>query len=340
MATKLKVAVLGGGSFGTAIANIIACNQHQVYLWMRSGEQATASQLARENTRYLPGYRLHDDLMISADLAQAVRGAQLVFVSIPSHSFRAVVREARAYLDPGAMVISTAKGIEPEGFTLMSQILEQELPGHSIGVLSGPNFAKEIVQQQQTGSVIASESDALISCVQKTLCSSTFRVYANHDRYGVELGGALKNIYAIICGMAAALGAGHNTQAMLLTRSLAEMGRFAQLMGANPMTFLGLAGVGDLILTCTSDLSRNYRVGFALGQGKALDEIVANLGQVAEGVNTLRQVKQKADELGVYMPLVSGLYAVLFQGKAIHEVAARLMMGEQNHDVEFIKNRS
>jgi glycerol-3-phosphate dehydrogenase (NAD(P)+) len=339
MSKVLKVAVLGGGSFGTAIANIIACNEHQVYLWMRSVEQAETCQKERQNARYLPGYILNSALTITADMALAVSDCHLVFVSIPSHSFRAVVKQIKPHLAEDAMVISTAKGIEPEGFTLMSQILEQELPGHRIGVLSGPNFAKEIVQQQQTGSVIASEDDSVIGCVQQTLCSSTFRVYANHDRYGVELGGALKNIYAIICGMAAALGAGHNTQAMLLTRSLAEMGRFAQLMGANPMTFLGLAGVGDLILTCTSDLSRNYRVGFALGQGKALDDIVANLGQVAEGVNTLRQVKQKADEMGVYMPLVSGLYAVLFQKMAIADVARGLMMGEQNHDVEFMKVR-
>lgn len=339
MSKVLRVAVLGGGSFGTAIANIIACNGHQVYLWMRSPEQAAAFQSAGENTRYLPGYKLNPALTITADMSLAVSGCQLVFVSIPSHSFRSVVNQMKPYLAADAMIISTAKGIEPEGFTLMSQILEQELSGHSIGVLSGPNFAKEIVQQQQTGSVIASEDDSVIACVQHTLCSPTFRVYANHDRYGVELGGALKNIYAIVCGMAAALGAGHNTQAMLLTRSLAEMGRFAQLMGANPMTFLGLAGVGDLILTCTSDLSRNYRVGYALGQGKALDDIVANLGQVAEGVNTLRQVKQKADEMGVYMPLVSGLYAVLFQKMAIADVARGLMMGEQNHDVEFMKQR-
>ena len=336
----LKVAVLGGGSFGTAIANIIACNGHQVYLWMRSVEQAAECQVVHENSRYLPGYKLNTALTVTADMAQAVADSDLVFVSIPSHSFRAVVKQMKVHLSEDAMVISTAKGIEPEGFTLMSQILEQELPGHRIGVLSGPNFAKEIVQQQQTGSVIASEDDSVIACVQHTLCSASFRVYANHDRYGVELGGALKNIYAIICGMAAALGAGHNTQAMLLTRSLAEMGRFAQLMGANPMTFLGLAGVGDLILTCTSDLSRNYRVGFALGQGKQLEEIVANLGQVAEGVNTLRQVKQKADEMGVYMPLVYGLYAVLFQNKAITDVARGLMMGEQNHDVEFMKVRN
>ena len=337
MSKKLKVAVLGGGSFGTAIANIIACNNHQTFLWMRSGEHASACQLARQNARYLPGYMLHEQLMITSDLGQAVTDADLVFVSIPSHSFRAVTRQLKPLLADDTIVVSTAKGIEPEGFTLMSQILEQELPGHPIGVLSGPNFAKEIVQQQQTGTVIASESERVINCVQETLKSSTFRVYANHDSYGVELGGALKNIYAIICGMAAALGAGHNTQAMLLTRSLAEMGRFAQMMGANPMTFLGLAGVGDLILTCTSDLSRNYRVGFALGQGKKLDEIVASLGQVAEGVNTLLQVKHKADELGVYMPLVSGLHAVLFENKPIAEVARGLMVGEQADDVEYLR---
>lgn len=332
-----KITVLGGGSFGTAIANIIACNQYPTYLWMRSAEQAEATAAAHENTRYLPGYALNKGLVITADLADAVVGADLIFISIPTHSFRAVTQMIKPLLDAHTMVVSTAKGIEPEGFTLMSQILEQELPGHAIGVLSGPNFAKEIVQQQQTGTVIASESDALTTAVQRTLKSETFRVYANHDRYGVELGGALKNIYAIICGMAAALGAGHNTQAMLLTRSLAEMSRFAQVMGANPMTFLGLAGVGDLILTCTSDLSRNYRVGFALGQGKQLDEIVASLGQVAEGVNTLRQVKQKAGELGIYMPLVNGLYAVLFEGRAISEVARGLMVGEQADDVEFLR---
>ena len=336
MTSGLTVAVLGGGSFGTAIANIISYNHHKTYLWMRSAERAAHCELARENIHYLPGYRLAENLIITADLETAIKESDLVFVSIPSHSFRDVTRSISPLLRPDAIVVSTAKGIEPLGFTLMSQILEQELPNHPIGVLSGPNFAKEIVRQQQTGSVIASEDERVISCVQKTLCSETFRVYANHDRYGVELGGALKNIYAIICGMAAALGAGQNTQAMLLTRSLAEMGRFAQVMGANPMTFLGLAGVGDLILTCTSNLSRNYQVGFALGQGKPLNEIVANLGQVAEGINTLKQVKIKSDEMGVYMPLVTGLYGVLFEQKSIAEVARSLMLGEQNTDVDYM----
>lgn len=339
MNKHLKVAVLGGGSFGTAIANIVAANNHHTCLWMRSTEQAEKCQSERQNNRYLPGVPLHSQLRITADLEAAVGDADLIFVSIPSHSFREICRLLKPLLPSNTVVVSTAKGIEPVGFTFMSQIIEQELPGHPVGVLSGPNFAREIVQQQQTGTVIASENQRVIDIVQHTLKSPSFRVYANHDRYGVELGGALKNIYAIICGMAAALGAGHNTQAMLLTRSLAEMGRFAQVMGANPMTFLGLAGVGDLILTCTSDLSRNYRVGFALGQGKDLNEVVGSLGQVAEGVNTLRQVKQKADELNVYMPLVTGLYAVLFENRAIKDVAHGLMVGEQSNDVEFLEKR-
>lgn len=336
MTRELKVAVLGGGSFGTAIANIIATNGHLTCLWMRDAEAAASIEQTRENSRYLPGYPLHPALHITADLTRAVTGSDLIFVSIPSHSFRQVTRDIKPLLKPEAMIISTAKGIEPEGFTLMSQILEQELPEHRIGVLSGPNFAREIVQQQQTGSVVAGEDDELLACVQNTLRSETFRVYANRDRYGVELGGALKNIYAIVCGMAAALGAGQNTQAMLITRSLAEMGRFASHLGANPMTFLGLAGVGDLILTCTSDLSRNYRLGYALGQGKSLEETITSLGQVAEGVNTLRQVKQKADEAGVYMPLVSGLHAILFEGKKIADVARGLMLGENNFDVDYL----
>lgn len=337
MTETLTLAVLGGGSFGTAIANIIAANGHRTFLWMRDSEAAAKTQAERENHRYLPGHRLVEGLQVTSDLKQAVADCDMVFVSIPSHSFRAVTRELAPLLRSDAMVVSTAKGIEPEGFTLMSQILEQELPEHAIGVLSGPNFAKEIVARQHTGTVIASDNSELIKRVQACLRSETFRVYANPDRQGVELGGALKNIYAIICGMAAALGAGHNTQAMLLTRSLAEMGRFAHAMGANPMTFLGLSGVGDLILTCTSDLSRNYRVGYALGEGKPLDEIVSGLGQVAEGVNTLRQVKQRADEMEVYMPLASGLYEVLVNGKAINDVVRELMLGEQTHDVEYMR---
>jgi len=332
---ELTIAVLGGGSFGTAIANIIALNGHSTFLWMRDTERAERCQSERENHEYLPDYKLSDNLDITADLEGAVANSDVVFISVPSKSFREVTRKAAHYLQANTIVISTTKGIEPGGFTLMGEILEQELSDVRIGVVSGPNFAKEIVQQQQTGSVIASSDPSVVKCLQQVLCSASFRLYSNEDRYGVELAGALKNIYAIVSGFADALGCGKNTQAMILTRSLAEMGRFAQELGANPMTFLGLAGVGDLILTCTSDLSRNFRVGQAIGQGKSLDEAVGALGQVAEGVNTVRTVKHKADELGVYMPLLTGLYGVLFEERELTAVIEGLMMGEQNTDVEY-----
>ena len=333
--SKPIVAVLGGGSFGTAIANIAALNGHRTYLWMRHIERAASCQASRQNSEYLPGYTLDDNLIITADLAEAVSSSDVVFISVPSSSFRAVTQQVAPFLSPEAVVVSTTKGIEANTFDLMSQILEQELPDRHIGVVSGPNFAKEIIEKQLTGTVVASDDSLVLQRIQSILSSDTFRVYANTDRYGVELGGALKNIYAIITGMAAAYGVGGNSQAMVLTRSLAEMGRFANSMGADPMTFLGLAGVGDLILTCTSDLSRNYRVGYGVGQGKSLDEVVAELGQVAEGVNTVKLVKQKAEEMGIYMPLATGLYAVLFEGKGIEEIVSSLMQGEQSNDVEY-----
>ncbi len=333
--TPKVVTVLGGGSFGTAIANIVATNGYATYLWMRDAERAAKCQRERENPEYLPGYSLHANLTVTADLEVAVRQSELVIVSVPSESFRQVTRLAAPYIQPGVIVVSTTKGIEESGFTLMSQILEQELENVRIGALSGPNFAKEIIQHQHTGTVIASEDEGLCTTVQQVLSSETFRIYSNRDRYGVELGGALKNIYAIVSGMAAALGSGHNTSAMLLTRSLAEMSRFGSVLGADSMTFLGLAGVGDLVLTCSSNLSRNYRVGYLLGQGKSLQAALVEVGQVAEGVNTLKIVKHKADELGVYMPLVSGLYAILFERRDIAAVVQRLMTGEMSQDVDL-----
>lgn len=335
MTTINSVAVLGGGSFGTAIANIIAVNGLDTYLWMRNAKRAADCQQQRENPEYLPGYHLDDKLTITSDFNLAVVDRDVIFISVPSESFRSVAHAVSTKLKPGALVISTTKGIEAEGFTLMSQILEQEMPGTEIGCLSGPNFAKEIIQKQLTGTVIASEFESITHNIPRILSSDTFRVYVNHDRYGVELGGALKNMYAIMAGMAGAIGVGHNSVAMLLTRALAEMGRFAQKLGANPITFLGLSGVGDLILTCTSDLSRNYRLGYAVASGKSIGAAKDEIHQSVEGVNTVKLVKHKADELGVYMPLVNGLYAVLFERKPLREVMRNLMLSEQNTDVEF-----
>ena len=218
---------------------------------------------------------------------------------------------------------------------LPSQILEEQLPQCEIGVISGPNLAAEIAQYQITATVVASENTDLCDTVQGLLVSKYFRVYANQDRYGVELAGALKNIYAIVAGIAESLNAGQNTKSVVLTRSLAEMSRFAAKLGANPLTFLGLSGVGDLYVTCTSSLSRNFRVGLALGQGKTLQQAVASVEQIAEGVNTTKLVKQKADELAIYMPLASALYATMFEGRSIVESLQMMMLAEQNTDVEF-----
>lgn len=338
MVTENKIVVLGGGSFGTAIANISSENENIVFQWMRDASRAEEINRLHENKRYMPGYKLNASLCATSEI-DIVKDAEAVFFSIPSKSFREVVKKARPFIHSDQLLISTTKGIESGTFKLMSEILAEEFPQNPVGVLSGPNLAKEVGNHQLTATVIASESPRIRTRVQELLGCRYFRVYANVDTYGVELGGALKNIYAIISGLAAAMGMGENTKAMLITRSLAEMSRFAESLGANPLTFLGLAGVGDLIVTCTSPLSRNFRVGFEVGKGKSLDDAIEELGEVAEGVNTLLQVKAKAEDLGIYMPLVSGLHAILFEDKEITQVISQLMLAQQSTDVEFVLTR-
>jgi len=337
MTEQQPIAVLGGGSFGTAIANLLAENGQRVLQWMRDPLQAEAIRQNRENPRYLKGIKIHPAVVPVTDLPGTLQASQLVFVALPSTALRSVL-QPQAGLLAGKMVVSLTKGIEAQSFMLMSQILEEVAPQARIGVLSGPNLAREVAEHALTATVIASADEALCQHVQATLHGPTFRVYASADRFGVELGGALKNVYAIIAGMAVAMGMGENTKSMLITRALAEMTRFAVYLGANPMTFLGLAGVGDLIVTCSSAKSRNYRVGFALGEGLSLEEAVTRIGEVAEGVNTLKVLKAKSDELQVYMPLVAGLHAILFEGRTLAQVIEALMRAEPKTDVDFISS--
>jgi glycerol-3-phosphate dehydrogenase (NAD(P)+) len=341
VAAPAKVAVLGGGSFGTALANIVADNGHAATLWLRNAERAAEINEQHRNSGYLPDYPLNDALVATIDLAEAVADRDVVFMAVPSGSCRSVAREVARHIRPDCLLVSTTKGLEasatpqPHSFRLMSEVLREELPGVRLGVLSGPNLAKEIAARQITATVIASADEALNANVQELLRCGYFRVYASRDMVGVELGGALKNVYAIMAGMAAAIGIGHNTIAMLITRALAEMTRFAVNRGADPLTFMGLAGIGDLMVTCMSPLSRNYQVGFALGQGRSIENIVAELGQVAEGINTLKLLKEHAEEIGVRMPLVAGLFEILYNGRSIPEVVGGLMRAEQNRDVEY-----
>ena len=330
-----KIAVIGGGSFGTVVANIIALNGHDVQFWMRSSDLVNEVNECHENSQYLPGYALSKRVVATESMADAVTKSSLIFVAVPSSSFREVVKQIVVFAPDEVMLISTTKGIEPSSFKLMSQVLDEESPNSKIGVLSGPNLAKEIASKHPTGTVIASNIEEIRETVKEVLRSDTFRVYTNDDMFGIELGGSLKNIYAIIAGLAASIGMGHNTNSMLVTRALAEMARFGRELGADPMTFLGLAGVGDLVVTCSTPLSRNYRIGQALGEGRSIEQALTEVGQVAEGVNTLKLVKEKADELGVYMPLVNGLYRIVYDNQPIKNIVSSLTLSEEALDVEF-----
>ena len=327
--------MIGGGSFGTVVANIIALNGHDVQFWMRSSDLVNEVNQCHENKQYLPGYSLNKRVVATESMADAVTKSSVIFVAVPSSSFREVVKQIAVFAPEEVMLISTTKGIEPSSFKLMSQVMDEESPKSKIGVLSGPNLAKEIASKHPTGTVIASNIEEIRETVKDILRSDTFRVYTNDDMFGIELGGSLKNIYAIIAGLAASIGMGHNTNSMLVTRALAEMARFGRELGADPMTFLGLAGVGDLVVTCSTPLSRNYRIGQALGEGRSIEQALTEVGQVAEGVNTLRLVKEKADELGVYMPLVNGLYRIVYDNQPIKNIVSSLTLSDEALDVEF-----
>ncbi|MGP5009410.1 NAD(P)H-dependent glycerol-3-phosphate dehydrogenase [Psychrobacter glacincola] len=333
--TKLRLAFLGGGSFGTAMANLAARNGCDTTLWVRNKRTVKAMIKTQTNKKYLPGYKLDDSLKYSHDLAAAVKDKDIVFIAVPGLAFRETLKNIAPFIS-GQSIVSLTKGMEKDTFAMMSDIIKDELPEVNFGVMSGPNLAIEIMKNMPSATVIASESEPLRHAVQAALHSAFFRVFASDDVKGVELGGALKNIYAIAMGMAAAYDVGENTKAMILTRALAEMSRFGVEAGANPLTFLGLSGVGDLYATCSSELSRNYRIGNMLGRGMSIEAAVKKLGQTAEGVNTIQQVHEKATKEGIYMPITHALYAVIYEDKAALGVALHLMEAGFRSDVEFV----
>lgn len=331
----LKIAVLGGGSFGTAMANLSSKNGCEVTLWVRDKRSVKSMQKTHINKKYLPDHKLDERLQFTHDLQAAVKGKDLIFVAVPSAAFRETLQKIAPFISAQA-IVSLTKGMEKDTFALMSDVITDELPNVAFGVMSGPNLAKEIMNNMPSATVIASQSAALRLAVQTALHSAFFRVFASDDLIGVELGGALKNIYAIAMGMAAAYDIGENTKAMILTRALAEMSRFGVQAGANPLTFLGLSGVGDLYATCSSTLSRNYQIGNMLGRGMSLDQAIKKLGQTAEGINTIQQVNEKAMKEGIYMPITHALHDIIYEDKAPLGVALNLMEAGFRSDVEFV----
>jgi glycerol-3-phosphate dehydrogenase (NAD(P)+) len=308
-----KVAVLGGGSFGTVLANIAASNGNNVSLWVRDSDQALRINSEGANSTYHPELQLSPNIAASEILEDVIKDSDIVLIATPSIIFENIVQRITPMLETGAYIISCTKGIKLDPFRSMTDIISMnvDINRNCVGVLSGPNLAREIADKKVAGTVIASSSEELITSVKNALSSESFKVYSSNDIQGVELAGALKNIYAIICGMADALGVGENALGLILTRSMAEMSRFAVAKGANPITFLGLAGMGDLVATCTSNLSRNFQLGAHLGAGLSLDMAKTKVGQVAEGVRTLAVIKEESSKLNIKMPLVDSLHDII-----------------------------
>ena len=329
-----KVAVLGGGSFGTVLANLAASNDYKVSLWVRDAEQALRINSEGANTSYHPELKLSDNIQATEDLNEVMRDASIIFIATPSIIFEQIMNRISKLIDNKAYVISCTKGILENPFRSMTDVIQNKIK-NDVGVLSGPNLAKEIAQNKIAGTVIASNNEDLIKLVKDTLSSKTFKIFSSNDIQGVELGGALKNIYAIICGLADSLEVGENALGLILTRSMAEMSRFAVAKGANPVTFLGLSGMGDLVATCTSTLSRNYQLGHNLGTGMCLDDAKDNVGQVAEGIRTLEVIRNESIDLDLKMPLIESLYNIIYKKSSPDSLINDLINNPHEVDVEF-----
>jgi len=314
MTRPVHVGVLGGGSWGTTVASMAAGNTPTV-LWARDADVAEEIDTEHRNTRYLEDRALPESLRATSDLEEVASTADVLVVGVPSHSMRGVLAQAADYVRPWVPVISLVKGLEQDTRKRATQVISEELPGHPVGLLAGPNLAREILDGYAAAAVIATSDDEVAMALQPLFRTSVFRVYRNDDLLGCELGGVLKNIVAIASGMADGLGVGDNTRALVITRGLAEMTRLGEVMGADPRTFAGLTGMGDLMATCMSPLSRNRRVGEALASGKTLDEVLEEMGQVAEGVKTARPVMELASEHDVFMPIAAEVDAVVNEGR-------------------------
>jgi glycerol-3-phosphate dehydrogenase (NAD(P)+) len=334
-----RAAVIGAGSWGTAVAAIIADHADAV-LWARDPELASRIDREHENDRYLAGIGLPPGLRATASLDEACADAEVVVVGVPSHGLREVLGAAAPMIGEDVPVVSLSKGVEQSTHLRMTEVVADVLPQHPrdrIGVLTGPNLAREVAEGQPAASVVAFEDRAIAAELQQLFMTRTFRVYTNPDVVGCEIAGALKNVIAIAAGIAAGLGYGDNTKAGLITRGLAELARLGVALGGEPLTFSGLAGMGDLVATCTSDKSRNRRVGVELGRGRTLDDIVSETNMVAEGVKSTAAVLAIASEHGVDMPIAAMVGSVLYDGARPADLVPSLMLREAKAELDGIR---
>ncbi|HKW56179.1 MAG TPA: NAD(P)H-dependent glycerol-3-phosphate dehydrogenase [Candidatus Acidoferrum sp.] len=332
-----RIAILGGGSWGTALAIVLsrAHQAHQISLWMRDGNLAETLRRTRENATYLPGQKVPQAVVVSEDAACALAGAKAVIGALPAAHARSTYERILPHLDRGAAIVSATKGLEPETHLRMSEVLSQVLPsdqGARVAVLSGPSFAAEAASGHPTAVVLASRDLGLASELQEKFAGSFFRLYTNEDVLGVELAGAMKNVIAIAAGACQGIGLGANSLAALVTRGLAEMTRLALALGARPETLNGLAGLGDLVLTCTGSLSRNRQVGIELGKGRSLAEVLAGMRMVAEGVGTTRALLALARSARVELPITEQVSAILHEGKSPQTAIRSIMERPLKHE--------
>jgi glycerol-3-phosphate dehydrogenase (NAD(P)+) len=328
------VAVIGAGSWGTALAVQLGRSGMAVRLWARDPALARAIGGARENRRYLPDVPLPDSVVASADHVEALAGSDLVILAVPTHFLRGVLQSMATAVPSEAVLLSATKGLEPSSALRMSELLSQIVPAHQVAALSGPSFAREVALGKPTALVVASTDAGVARSLQERLSAPAFRLYTNRDVVGVEIGGALKNVMAIATGLSDGLGLGENARAALITRGLAEMGRLAVRLGSQPATLAGLAGLGDLVLTCTGTQSRNHRLGLAVARGQTLAQAEGSTPMVAEGVRTVASARFLAGRAGVSMPICDEVSAVLFEAKPVKEALVSLLAREPRPEEE------
>ena len=334
------IGVIGAGSWGTTLANLLAEESRAVMLWVFEEDLFHAMERKRENEIFLPGVRLAERLRLTHSLEEAFSGKDILLCALPSHAVREIFLLGRPYLQEGALVISATKGLEDETHQTLSQVLREVVGTDSraeFACLSGPSFAREVSRKFPTAVAVAGTSAQAAREAQALLSRPYFRIYTNPDLLGVELGGASKNVMAIAAGASDGLGFGHSSRAALITRGLSEMMRLGVSLGAEAQTFFGLAGLGDLVLTCTGDLSRNRQVGLELGRGKALGEILAGMRMVAEGIRTARALRDLARKQGVEMPITERVHELLYEGKNPREAVQELMSREARSERENLK---